>query len=154
MRTHDEVVAYCGRVHDLFGFAQEVLLPYLPVERAQLFTWNDRDLVEWEQKPLTYKTVIADMRGYMDLAWRRVQDHNAFGASSSIDKMRAWIWLLGDEETLAFAKGDIHYSNYGAPILKRICEKYDFPAPCEDAVQRMAQGLPCCNDCRRGCLLS
>ncbi len=69
-----------------------------------------------------------------------------------IDHFRAWLWLMEDGDTLAFAEEDNNYPNYGAPILAKICEKYGFEKPESVAAQRMAQGLECDPDgCPCGC---
>jgi len=61
--------------------------------------------------------------------WGKVRNHRGLSADRTILKMKAWLWLLGDDELEAFAADYANYPQYGAPILKAICEKYDFPIP-------------------------
>jgi hypothetical protein len=65
--------------------------------------------------------------------------------------MSAWLWLLGEEELHQFAEDSKNYPQYGAPILKKICEKYGFPVPEGEAIANMSQGLSCSQYCEEGC---
>lgn len=152
MRTTEEITAYYRQEskNDPFGFEGQVLLPYLSAEQARQFLQEGADLSEWAQEPLTEEAVLNHMREYMAFAWGKVRDHRGISASRSVEKMQAWLWLLGDEETLAFAKNDDNYPQYGAPILKKICEKYGFPVPEGSDVENMARGQKCSAGCA-GC---
>jgi hypothetical protein len=153
MRTLDDIVEYY-RKHgkdDLLGFSAEVLLPYLPAEKLRKFAKDDADLSEWEPKPLDRETVLAEMKEYMAFAWDKVYAHRGISASRSVEKMAAWVWLLADEDTYAFAKESEHYTNYGAPILMKICQVYGFPIPDDEGVRRMTRGKPCHDGCEEGC---
>lgn len=153
MRTVDEIVEYYRREqgNDFFGFTAEVLLSYLTAEQFKEFAKPDADLSEWKAQPLTREYVLEEMRKYMEFAWGKVEDHRGLSAGRSIEKMQAWLWLLGDEETRAFADDGDNYAQYGAPILKKICEVYGFPIPEGEAIKRMSQGLPCYEGCQEGC---
>ena len=65
--------------------------------------------------------------------------------------MRAWLWLLEDEKLLGFAQASENYPQYGAPILRKICEEYDLPQPKGNWWQRMSEGEPCEPGCVMGC---
>ena len=151
MRTFDDIAHYLARHNDLFGHAAEVLVSYLPAERAKAFCEEGTDLSDWKQSPLTREQILGEMKGYMEFAWGKVEDHRGISANRSIDKMKAWLWLLEDDDTWAFANSDEHYAQYGAPILKKICEQYQFPIPKGDAIANMAKGRPCTPDCDMGC---
>lgn len=153
MKTYDEIVAFyeAESKNDFLGFTADVLLPYLPVEKVKPFLKEDADLSEWKTVPLTEESVITEMRGYMEFAWGKAQDHRGISASRSVEKMSAWLWLLGDEETLSFAKDGDNYRNYGAPILKKICEVYQFPIPDDEGIKNMSEGKPCYPGRDSGC---
>jgi len=154
MRTIDEIVEYyrLEQSADFFGFVAEVLFPFLPFDKAKEWLKEDATAEEWgEVEELTRESVLEWMRDYMEFAWSKARNHRGLSAGRSVDKMRAWLWLLGDDELVTFASGRRNYSQYGVPILKAICEKYDFPMPADKGVERMAQGLPCCRDCNMGC---
>lgn len=151
MKTIEEIIVRCQESDDFFGFDQEVLLPFLPAEKAKPYLREDADLSGWKQCPLEAEVVIKQMREYMDFAWGKVEDHRGLSANRSISKMQAWLWLLEDNETLSFAQKSSNYPQYGAPILWRICKKYGFAIPDGDDVANMAQGKPCVYGCEYGC---
>lgn len=91
------------------------------------------------------------MLDYMPFALGKAQDHRGLSASRSIDHFRAWLWMLSDDETLGFCDVEENYTNYGAPILREICENYGFDTPAETWFANMASGGPCSPDCRDGC---
>jgi hypothetical protein len=152
MRTTEDIITYYRNKQesDMFGFTGEVLLPYLSAEQVKPFLIPDADLSDWKQIPLKFESIVAAMREYMEFAWGKMQDHRGISASRSVEKMQAWLWLLGDEETLTFAQSSHNYAQYGAPVLKKICEKYGFPVPEGDDIERMAKGLACEPGCT-GC---
>lgn len=129
MRTIDEIIIRCQESDDFFGFDQEVLLPFLPAEKAKPFLREDADLSQWKQHSLEAEVVIDQMREYMEFAWEKVQDHRGLSAGRSISKMQAWLWLLEDDETFDFAQKSSNYPQYGAPILWRICKRYGIAIP-------------------------
>lgn len=154
MRTRDQIAEYYkGRKRwDILGFEAEVLLPYLDAERLRPFCkLEGADLSEHRAQPLTEPMVIREMKSYMEFAWGKIIDHRGLSAERSIQKMRSWLWLLGDDEMLAFCDDEKNYPQYGAPILKKISLKYGFPIPRGEMVERMAQGLKCHANCDMGC---
>jgi hypothetical protein len=153
MRTQQEIITHYQQESksDFFGFMADVLLPYLSAKQVKPFLKDDADLSEWKQSPLTDEAITAEMEKYMGFAWTKVQAHRGISASRSVEKMQAWLWLLGDEETLAYAKDNANYPQYGAPILMKICEKYGFPSPNDPGIRNMAMGKLCYFGCEEGC---
>src|SRR3990167_8430100 len=155
MKTQGQIVEYYrhNKEEDFLGFAGEVLLCYLDFDHAKEFlkpkTYSD----EWNTDvyPLTREKLLADIKDYMAFAWGKVENHRGISASRSVEKMEAWLWLLEDEKTLSFAKNEANYKNYGAPVLKKICEVYGFAIPDSKEIQNMTRGERCCVDCDEGC---
>ena len=156
MRTQEEIkeraikrskMTFDFQVDALSSFMTEDTLEAL---RGSVFK-DDSDFSGWTFDPYTREGVIAKMKDYMSFAWGKVEGHRGLSTSRSVDKMRAWLWLLEDHATLAFANDDCNYTQYGAPILKMICEEYGFDIPSCKYIERMADGLPCCEDCEMGC---
>lgn len=149
MKTIEDIANYYREhgIDDILGFIGEVLLPYLPADVFREFAKPDADLSDWKAKPLTVKSVIAEMEEYMEFAWTKVEDHRGISASRSVEKMTAWLWLLEDKEMYAYAKDENHYTNYGAPVLMKICEVYGFAHPDSEGVKRMARGEKCSAGC-------
>lgn len=153
MKTLEEILAFyqAHQGRDFLGFAAEVLVPYLPFDLAKSFLKPEVTADQWTSKPIAEDAIREDMRDYMAFAWSKVDDHRGISASRSVEKMGAWLWLLGDEEMYALTDDDARYAQYGAPILKAISEKYEFPIPAGERIERMARGEKCRPDCDEGC---
>ena len=152
MRTPEEIVQHLRAIRSYFGFADEVLVPYLPLVQAREFLRAEAYTDGWTQHPQDADVIKNDMLTYLAFAWKKAEDHRGISASRSVEKMRAWLWLLGDDEALAFAKADKNYPNYGAPVLAYISRRYSQPMPTSPEVMRMVAGLPCrpgCDGCQQ-----
>lgn len=79
-----------------------------------------------EPDPLTEETIIEEMRSYMGFALGKARNERGISASRSVWKYVQWLWVLEDEELLAFAEDDDNYPMYGMPVLQKICDKYGF----------------------------
>jgi len=142
MRTQEEIVNKIKADDGMFSFIPEVLIGFLTHENALPFLddeWKDK-AAEWIAKPQDRDAIINEMMEYVEFAWEKCLDHRGLSAGRSVSKMRGWLWLLGDDEALAFAEDDNNYSNYGAPILRHISVKYSFPIPDDEDTRRMAEG--------------
>jgi len=148
MRTLDEIAARAAAADDIFGFAREVLVPYLDFERARPFLKADAAAAEWQPTPLDMAR--AEMTEYMAFAWGKVEDHRGLSAGRSVEKLAAWAWLLGDDALVERIEA-APYAQYGAPKLAVICAAFDLPVPKSTGVQRMIRGEPCVDDCDMGC---
>lgn len=149
MRTFEDIVARIKNRSSIFGFDAEAIIDFLPFEQAKQFLKEGVKEEDWKTLPLTREAVIDKMREYMDFAWEKVEDHRGLSAGRSVEKMEVWLWLLGDDELLKQLE-DTDYTNYGAPKLMFICQKFGFPFPDTQEVKNMANGLPCEPGCH-GC---
>ncbi len=156
-RTPDAIVKRAQDTSQLFGFQAEVLVEYLTFDQAKPLlkpeTQTDPNApANWgDVKAQTDDQILADLRDYMAFAWGKVRDHRGISAGRSIEKMRAWLWLLGDDEALAFADADRNYPQYGAPVLAFICRRFNLPIPDGDDLANMIDGRPCEPGCQQGC---
>lgn len=116
--------------NDLLGFKTEALAAFLPWEHAKALVKPTVTEEEWtkDTKPLTREAVIEQMRGYMEFAWGKAKDERGISASRSVEKLREWAWLLGDDD-LVTAIEEAPYGWYGVDTLRVICERLDFPIP-------------------------
>lgn len=151
MKTHDEIIQRIKTSDDFFGFAGSALLELLPFDVARPLLAKDTECTAETWKwHADRAAVLACMRDYMEFAWDKVVDHRGISASRSVEKFGAWLWALGDEETLRkFEATD--YAPYGAPQLAFVCETYGFQIPRSTAIRRMVDGSPCspaCSGCR------
>ena len=158
MRTNvEEIAAYYqdqkARGNDPLGFLAEVLVPHLPFRLANAHLKADVKAEDWDAGviPLDEKLILTEMREYMAFALEKVCDHRGISAGRSVQKMGGYLFLLGDDELLRVAEDPGQYAQYGAPILKRICEQYQFPFPAAEWFTRMARGELCREGCEEGC---
>lgn len=158
MKTYEEIVKRIEqKIKEPFDFQHEVLLPYLPFEHVKQFF--KPEVIEevaksWEVQPLTREFVLEEAKTYMEkYGWPKCQDHRGISAGRTVDKMITWTWLLDDDDFVEVIERmlDTSYAQYGAPILKRICEQYDWPIPDDKETKRMMDGLPCAPNCDMGC---
>ena len=152
MRTQDEIAKRAQDSSGFLCFSPEVLVPFLDFEHAQPFLKPEVTAAEWTPKALTRDAVLAEMREYMaEYGWPKALDHRGISAGRTVEKMTAWMWLLGDDEAVAFAEDSDNYPQYGAPVLKFICERFGFDVPADEQAHRMARGEHCGADYRCGC---
>lgn len=109
---------------DFFGVQVGNLLATLPYEWAKANDWLKDGVTEEQWNGMsgrlhTDEDVLKAMREYLPFAWRKANDCRGLSASRSIDHMRAYLWLLENEE---FNRMDEVYEYYGKPNLV-ICSK-------------------------------
>lgn len=149
MRTTEEILARIAEVEptDLFGVERSGLLQGLTMDDAAQFLGTELTEERWAEIAQDPAKSIAD---YLPFAIGKALDHRGLSASRSVDHMRGWVWLMGDDKFDAVDWSN--YQNYGVPVLKRCAELvgYDWPAD-NERLQRMADGLACIPDCEEGC---
>jgi hypothetical protein len=157
MRTEEEIVHRIREIQlsgrDLFGAETGNLLTQLEYPEAKEFLRPEVTESEWQPETLQASKEAAV--GYVPFAIGKMDKHRGLSAGRSIDHMRGWIWLHGnDAEVKEFELTS--YTNYGAPKVKLFCSVMG----CEDVweknatygVRRMAEGLECRESgCQQGC---
>lgn len=121
---------------------------------AKEFLKEDQTAETWAkvfEERTTELCPLNELRKYMPFALEKATGHRGISASRSLDHFRSWLWLLGDDDTLAFIDNDHNYPQYGMPCLKRICDVYELDFPDTDDARRMASGEPCGADYQCGC---
>jgi len=151
MRTDAEIVAriHARKAEDVFGFETGDLLGVLPFSSAREFFKLEAKAENWTPDERTREGVVKTMREYMEFAWGKALDHRGISAGRSVSHLRAWVWLLGDEDYAAIPWDD--YPQYGAPVLKAVCDRFGFPMPDDKSALSMAAGHPCRLGCEEGC---
>lgn len=160
MRTQEEIKAKFEQHHKVpFDFTPEILLDYFTFKDAEPYLKDDfktkkdaESLWNKDKKdPSDRNTILEDMATYMhEFGWPKALGHRGLSASRTIQKMEAWLWLLGDEDTLDEVT-KAPYENYGCPKLAIICNKYGLPIPDDQAAKNMMSGLHCGADYVCGC---
>lgn len=163
MRTRQQVVARIQLLNDgdknfqdFLAFEREVLYTYLDFESAKQFLKNGAEKEQWEidgiPLSLAEAAIKADLESYLAFAWDKAVHHRGLSASRSIDKIKAWLWLLEEDELLAKIENrEIPFAQYGAPILYAVSTKYGFYYPTWEEAANMIVGRKCRADCAEGC---
>lgn len=146
MRTTAEITAHIKRNNAFFDFTGEVLGAYLPYsawEEAGLEAAKGVDVTQITPKPIDHGEIKKEMLDYLSFAWGKCEDHRGLSAQRSISKLRAWVWLLEDAESIEFLSADSNYLPYGAPMLAFVARKYGSPLPTGTEIEMMISGQPC-----------
>lgn len=153
MQNFEKIIARIKETQDDFFNESSDLLIYLPYIHAKEFLKENYTEEKWSKtvKRLNEEIVISEMKEYMPFALEKASNHRGLSASRSIEHFQNWLFLLGDDELLNFSQQGGNYTNYGCPILKKICQKYGFEYPSSLEMQRMAEGKPCVDNCEEGC---
>lgn len=157
VRTDKDIVARVQAIErtgrDWLGVERNELVCRLSYDAARPLLKPDATGEGWgEIFPRDRDTIVKEMRDYMEFGWGKVLDHRGISASRTLSHMAGWLWLLEDDEMVGFVFDEANYMPYGAPVLKRICEKYEFPIPEGKTAARMGNGQPCRDGCEDGCL--
>lgn len=154
IKTPEQIIEYVNgpeAKNDFLGFTREVLIPHLPFEHAKPFLKEGTEEKDWDPNPLERGSLIEEMRSYAAFGWEKVEGHRGISAGRTIEKMAAWLWLLGENELRSFVMDSRNYAYYGAPSLAAVCRKFEFPIPDGEDVARMINGEPCEDGCEMGC---
>lgn len=129
MRTQNEIVQQMKKYEQeqlFLDFRSEVLLEFLDYDHARPFLKDGVTAEEWE-KARAGASVMAAMTDYMSFAWGKANDERGLSANRSVQKMQAYLWLLGDEELATEIARPGNYGWYGKTALAMVCEKYNLP---------------------------
>lgn len=156
MRTQEEIVARINEVLDVpFNFEPDVLLPFLDFPHAKEFLKSETTEEAWVKVSGSERTdavALEEAKKYMaETGWDKAMNHRGLSAGRTVQKMRAWMWLIGNDELATLCDDNSKYREYGAPILAAICEKYNWPIPVDPGLENMIEGRPCREGCNEGC---
>ena len=134
MKTSKELAQIFRSIEsaDVLGFFGSVLIPHLEYVDAKGWLKDGVTSEDWIELqtdvPLTRDDIIEEMRDYMEFAWDKCEGERGISASRSVDKFAAWLLILDDELWKELQTGR-DFCPYGAPLLAKISQKYDFHAP-------------------------
>lgn len=154
LKSYEEIIDRCREPISIYGHDIELFLEYLPYKHAKEFLLDNDNHHRWDLyiKQPTKEIILADMEKEMFTIWSKILFHAHIFGEKSIERVRVWLWFLGDDDLIKFAKNDNNYPLYGAPIFAKICEKYNFNIPDSEEIQNMVNGKPCNPDCTEGCI--
>lgn len=158
MRTQDEILKEIKSRTDasIFGFDTEVLVFFLDVELAAPFFGDPLLAEDWVVQ--TEEKALADSLAYLGFAIGKAENHRGISAGRSVDKLRAWAWVLNRDDVVT-AMDEADYTNYGAPKLRAFAytmgEEYkslwEKEVGEDSGVAQMAKGQTCSDYCEEGC---
>ncbi len=122
MRSVPEIIAKIeSHKNDFFGFIASDLIAYLSFSDAKPFLKDEAKEAEWKPESVERDDVLAKMLGYMPFAWGKANDCRGLSAGRSIEHMRAWLWMIGEDRMSDLIED---YSHYGKPQLRAICNRF------------------------------
>lgn len=108
---------------DFFRFQTTILLDFLTLESLDslrgVVVKEDADFSDHVPKTPDEETIKSEMREYMDFAWQKANDFRGLSAGRSIQRYRAWLWLLGECDLIQEID---NYQYYGKDELVKICD--------------------------------
>lgn len=149
MRTEEQILARIEQVKakDWLGTSQQSLAVFLSAESVRPLMPDDEDLADWKAASKERTAIVAKLTSYMEFAIGKATGHRGISAGCSIEHFQAWLWMLDDYDKIDWDK----YTNYGAPILRQICELYEIPLPDDEGFLNMSEGEQCRTWCEEGC---
>ena len=124
-KTQQQIVNRINAIRsdDYFGWHTNDLVLHLKYEHAKQFLDDDVTAVQWADlmEKRSPKELIAD---YMEFAWDKANNCRGISAGRSLEHMKAWVWLDGQDDLLNIIEAD--YDHYGKPHLVAICEHYGY----------------------------
>lgn len=150
-RTQPEIRARFDAVRpvDVLGFKAEVLAECMSFEAAEGIRKDGITAEEWGDPP-TLEQLTVTAREYLGFAIEKIQGHRGISASRSVAKLEEYAWLLGRDDIVK-AMDEADYPQYGAPKVKAFAEGMGWWADPGEILARMADGLPCEDECVEGC---
>lgn len=118
----------------MFDFSSEVLIPYLPWEKAKTF-YKEEYVKEVDSGAKTYEQITdvneatQDMLDYLIFGYMKALDERGISASRTVNKLAVWFWLLGREDLAEVVSDDSLYNPYGMPALIKVTELMELPVP-------------------------
>src|SRR5581483_378596 len=133
---------------------RDVLIDALDFENAKPFLREGATAQDWAEYQHGPTTVGMNARDYYKFALGKIENHRGISASRSVQKLTEYAWLLGLDHLAAHLEEMTEgggYANYGAPIVRLLGEALGLAWPDSEVMRRMAQGLPCTDECLEGC---
>lgn len=116
-------------------FTHEVIVSFMPFspETKRFFNDDHVKAVESGEKEHTVITDIVEaaqeLLDYMVFAWDKATSERGISAGRSIQKLSAWLWVLGRTDLSVKIESNRLYNPYGAPALIAICEDLGINVP-------------------------
>lgn len=147
--TPEEIAAKIKKDGDLFSFGPSVWVEYLPWEASKEFL-NPEYVTEMEKantkpKQITdVREAAQDLLDYMVFGWSKALDERGISASRTINKIAAWLWILGRQDLEELVSRDSLYNPYGMPALIAVSQQLgiEVPSDCREFAGRPVEDQP------------
>lgn len=156
MQTQEEIKKRFEESGGFLRFSRDVLVDYLDYDTAKALgiVKDGVDRSQWDERatggagygPTFVGTISSDddakqqLAAYLEFGQVKALDMRGISASRTIDKVREWLWLLGDHEGVAYCNDD-NYPQYGAPIIAWVAERYGVELEESDTWADMVKGI-------------
>lgn len=133
-RTREEILEKLG-VDDFFGNKTAVFMDYLDFEDVKKFYKQEyvekieKGEVEKPQGITDIYETVQDMLDYLIFGYDKALDERGLSAGRTIEKLSAWLWLLGRDDLRRLISDDELYNPYGMPALIALTESLGFAVP-------------------------
>lgn len=119
---------------DMLGFKIAVMNDYIPVQYgAAIFNPEFIKAVmagKEKHEPIDDIYECAqDFLDYMVFAWMKAENERGISASRSIEKLGAWLRIMGREDLHDLIHDNGLYNPYGAPALIKVCKELGIDVP-------------------------
>jgi len=139
-KTQDEIRKKYDTSNSFIGSYQEVLLSYMDFYHCKNLYKDDYiKQVESGEKnfdpPITdILETTQDFLDYLNFGYTKALDQRGISAGRTIEKLSAWLWLLGREDLEIIINSSSLYNPYGMPALIRLTEELglEVPQECRD----------------------
>lgn len=133
--SQDKIIERYNEVKNEFmSFEGEVLIDFLSFESAKEFLKNDyvAEVVAGTKEYAFVSDIneaAQDFLDYMNFAWGKAQDERGISASRSVQKLGAWLFVMGRDDLRLIIDNDDLYNPYGAPALIAVCKEMKIKIP-------------------------
>lgn len=122
MRSYSEIQQRIRDDDGFFGFGIEVLATYLPLEECREFL--KEGVEDWDHKANTTDVIYNDLAEYMSFAWEKANAERGLSAIRSIEKVKAWLFLL-ERDDILIALEEHDTEPYGKGMLRFVCQQLE-----------------------------
>ena len=135
MRTTEEILQHIKDKHreDFLGVIAQDLIIFLPFQIAKDngFLKDEATEKSWNEIYMepTEENIKSKMIDYLPFAFQKATNQRGISASRSIQHFETWLWLIKDDELLAFLNNESNFEPYGLPMLDKVEAKYNSPKP-------------------------
>lgn len=133
-RSQGELLEKYNSRSGFLDFYGSVLLDFMELETAKPLLKEESvtDYESGKEKWAVVNTIeeaAQDFLDYMVFAWMKAEDQRGISATRSVQKLAAWLWVMGCDDLAAQVEDEGLYNPYGAPALIEVCTGMGIDVP-------------------------